>query len=170
MMPEELVSKYESFSLASVVERNRDLYSCCPTIGLLYLLPVVILVWLSIIAGCDYVFIWMKGDDPHFRCPKCRKHYCLNCQTDYHKGKSCIEFREWVYKNSLWYLMNRRSDELFQEHALGKKYKKCPNCNAWTVKIDGCNSMTCSCGNHFCYACGKAEYVGPYAKCLLTYL
>ena len=78
----------------------------------------------------------MKGDDPHFRCPKCRKHYCLNCQTDYHKGKSCIEFREWVYKNSLWYLMNRRSDELFQEHAMGKKYKKCPNCNAWTVRLN----------------------------------
>ena len=34
------------------------------------------------------------------------------------------------------YLMNRRSDELFQEHAMGKKYKKCPNCNAWTVRLN----------------------------------
>jgi len=34
---------------------------------------------------------------------------------------------------------------------------QCPGCRISTVKIDGCNHMTCICGAEFCWGC-KSEY------------
>lgn len=65
--------KLEKYQLLSV---SPDL-KCCPT------------------SGCDYVFSWNIHDDPHFRCEKCQKHFCLVCQVDYHYGMSCVNFQQW---------------------------------------------------------------------------
>lgn len=35
------------------------------------------------------------------------------------------------------------------------KYKMCPKCKFYVERTEGCNHMTCKCGNHFCYKCGK---------------
>eukprot|EP01080_Neovahlkampfia_damariscottae_P007990 gene7990-12455_t len=37
--------------------------------------------------GCDYLF--ENNQDSHFRCNKCRKHYCLNCKCEYHNNMTC---------------------------------------------------------------------------------
>ncbi|KDR78368.1 hypothetical protein GALMADRAFT_95057 [Galerina marginata CBS 339.88] len=34
---------------------------------------------------------------------------------------------------------------------------KCPSCNTPVEKIDGCNHITCTCGQHFCHVCGAGE-------------
>jgi len=38
---------------------------------------------------------------------------------------------------------------------VAKNYKKCPACDAATVKVSGCNHITCRCGAHWCYQCGE---------------
>ena len=33
--------------------------------------------------------------------------------------------------------------------------RECPGCNVTTEKSYGCNHMTCVCGAHWCWECGK---------------
>lgn len=33
--------------------------------------------------------------------------------------------------------------------------KECPGCSALTQKVGGCDHISCPCGAHWCYACGK---------------
>ncbi|KAL6070020.1 Nuclear export mediator factor [Balamuthia mandrillaris] len=138
VLDEDSLDKFERFSLSAMVEKNQDMYSCCPT------------------PGCSYVFVWMKGDDPHFRCEKCRKHYCLSCKTEWHKELSCLQMR----RSAEWALLNMKADALFEELVTGRKYKQCPECRFWVGKSVGCNSMSCRCGTHFCYACGSSSCDG----------
>jgi hypothetical protein len=42
--------------------------------------------------NCSYIFT-LDGQEKHFRCELCRKHHCLNCNTEYHHGKTCITFK-----------------------------------------------------------------------------
>ncbi|CAM1505851.1 Fc.00g114880.m01.CDS01 [Cosmosporella sp. VM-42] len=35
------------------------------------------------------------------------------------------------------------------------KDKECPGCGVVTEKMGGCDHITCPCGTHWCYACGK---------------
>ncbi|KAF0694544.1 Aste57867_14584 [Aphanomyces stellatus] len=36
-----------------------------------------------------------------------------------------------------------------------KGVTKCPACDVPTEKTDGCNHITCTCGQHWCYVCGE---------------
>jgi len=38
---------------------------------------------------------------------------------------------------------------------VAKNFKKCPSCEMATVKVSGCNHITCRCGAHWCYECGE---------------
>ncbi|EGX47446.1 hypothetical protein AOL_s00083g382 [Orbilia oligospora ATCC 24927] len=38
--------------------------------------------------------------------------------------------------------------------------KHCPKCSVLTEKMAGCNHITCPCGQHWCYVCGKASLAG----------
>ena len=42
----------------------------------------------------------------------------------------------------------------------GQKFKQCPKCNFWVEKSEGCDHMSCRCGQMFCYKCG-----GIYRAC-----
>lgn len=43
---------------------------------------------------------------------------------------------------------------LQSDSAIEKLAKCCPKCEAPTVKISGCNHMTCPCDTHWCWQCG----------------
>jgi hypothetical protein len=43
------------------------------------------------------------------------------------------------------------------------KYKKCPKCDVPSWKETGCNHITCRCGCHWCYVCGKG--FGSSSEC-----
>src|SRR5690606_23165254 len=47
-----MIKKFEDYSLQKLTEKESDIFSCCPT------------------PDCGYVFVYMEGDDPHFRCDK----------------------------------------------------------------------------------------------------
>lgn len=42
--------------------------------------------------------------------------------------------------------------------ALAKRegWQRCPECHVMIERTEGCNEMTCECGQIFCYACGEA--------------
>ena len=124
----ELFRKFDHLSINYYIMQHPDEASCCPT------------------PGCDYAFIYEKVDD-HFSCPLCEKEYCLKCKSDWHRGKTCKEYRKG--------LKNKNTDDSFYKFANGKKFKQCPYCKFWVEKNEGCNHIACRCGNHFCYKCGK---------------
>ena len=125
---EDLIQKFEKFSINYYILNHPKDTSCCPSVG------------------CNYVFIYEKGDD-YFQCPLCESEYCLQCKTDWHEGESCEQYRLKKDVNKL--------DSLFKEFVVGSNFKKCPYCNRWVEKNEGCNHISCLCGNHFCYNCGE---------------
>mmetsp|Transcript_7311 Transcript_7311/g.13514 ORF Transcript_7311/g.13514 Transcript_7311/m.13514 type:complete len:378 (+) Transcript_7311:127-1260(+) len=127
----QVYQKFEEYSFNSFVQRHAADMSCCPT------------------PDCKYAFVW-TGESPHFLCPICEKHYCLDCRCEYHDGISCEEHRKLTDVNEL--------DKMFERFVQGVNYKQCPQCRFWVEKVDGCDTMTCNCGFGFCYNCGNSVY------------
>jgi hypothetical protein len=99
-------------------------------------------------AGCNYMCSYDKNEF-HLNCPLCKKSYCLQCKTEWHKGMTCEEYQ--ITKNK------DENDVKFEEYAKGSKLKQCPKCKRWVEKIDGCDHITCTCGTPFCYRCGRIK-------------
>lgn len=115
----DLKEKYQKFSFNKFVEQNNSSTAWCPT------------------AGCPAVFCFDEQLD-NYRCPACKKHYCLRCKCEYHSGMTCAEYR---INNSF-----DRNDEEFLRFVQGSKYKQCPKCKYWVERMDGCSTMSCKCG------------------------
>jgi hypothetical protein len=55
-------------------------------------------------------------------------------------------------------------EELMTLKALRADSQNCPKCHALVVRSAGCNHISCHCGTHFCYKCGKQmDPADPYA-------
>lgn len=64
----------------------------------------------------------------------CSRVHCFRCKVkDYHEGKTCLE------------------NTLSLDHSI----VSCPNCNIALAKGDGCNTVTCVCGNQFSWSVEK---------------
>lgn len=109
--------------------------------------------------NCQYGFEIVNGCNK-FECPKCLKIYCLLCRSKYHKGKTCREFQE-ENKNDV--------EEDFFKFVKSIKMKKCPKCQTWIEKTEGCNHMICACKHEFCYLCGESITKGIHSNCSLIY-
>jgi len=115
------------------VEHNTGDTSWCPT------------------PGCQAVFAFDEALT-NYKCPTCKKHYCLRCKCEMHTGVSCEEYRSMAHLSE--------DDKKFMVLAKGAKYKQCPSCKFWVEKNEGCDHMTCRCKYQFCYVCG-----GKYGAC-----
>jgi hypothetical protein len=80
------------------------------------------------------------------QCPSCFSRICLACDDESHEGMTCQERRD--QKNAS--VQDRLFNEWAEEHG-----KRCPECRSVIEKIDGCNHITCRCGAHICWKCGK---------------
>ncbi|NBX75020.1 MAG: hypothetical protein EBQ92_00490, partial [Proteobacteria bacterium] len=70
------------------------------------------------------------------QCPNQHK-FCIICLGEFHDPSTpCPEFN---------------IDEKLSEI---KDQKRCPTCKIWISRNAGCNSMTCKCGQKFCWNCG----------------
>ena len=123
-----LALKLETISLNHLAENNSEEVTFCPT------------------AGCNYMCFYDKNEY-HLNCPLCKKSYCLKCRTEWHLNKTCQEYQS---EKSV-----KENDIKFEEYVKGNNFKQCPNCKRWVEKTYGCNHITCRCGTHFCYRCGK---------------
>ncbi|KAI1093641.1 hypothetical protein F5B19DRAFT_114487 [Rostrohypoxylon terebratum] len=81
----------------------------------------------------------------HFAvCPQCDALTCLKCKNQCHEG-DCPT-----------------NDGLTKVKDLAKEkgWAECPKCGHIIEKIEGCNSIVCSCGESVCYQCSN-----PMSKC-----
>eukprot|EP01084_Bolivina_argentea_P212028 360510_1 len=61
------------------------------------------------------------------------------------KCEECVELE----------LIEKMKNENNDENYVKQNYPQCPGCKMATVKISGCNHISCNCGTHWCYQCGK---------------
>ena len=132
-----LAAKLENISLNHLAENNPEEITFCPT------------------AGCKYMCSYDKNEF-HLECPICKKSYCLQCKTEWHKNMTCQEYQRSVNKDE--------NDTKFEEYIKGNRLKQCPKCKRWVEKISGCNHIVCSCGTSFCYNCGNIEEINHHCN------
>ena len=70
-------------------------------------------------------------------CPFCHRLFCARCYVPWHPGVECEVFQ------SLNEDERGREDLLVRELASQKKWKRCPRCNFYVERIDGCLHITC---------------------------
>lgn len=104
--------------------------------------------------GCSQIY--RTTTSPHeLQCPSCFSEVCTACHDESHTGMTCVEKR--LSKDL------REQERLFQEWVMESGVKKCPSCQAWVEKMEGCNHMSCKCGTHFCWFClGVFDQFGVY--------
>eukprot|EP00919_Chromeraceae_sp_WS-2016_P014664 GHVR01034423.1.p1 GENE.GHVR01034423.1~~GHVR01034423.1.p1 ORF type:complete len:347 (-),score=54.17 GHVR01034423.1:329-1369(-) len=79
-------------------------------------------------------------------CDTCKHSFCPICSHTPHLPIPCDIVRLWISKsvneadNVQWIFANT---------------KMCPTCKGPIQKNGGCNHMTCKCGAHFCWVCGR---------------
>jgi hypothetical protein len=68
----------------------------------------------------------------------CNITYCRECgKSPYHDNELCKFVDDIQFENP-------------------ELYRKCPGCEIWVEKKEGCDHMQCLCGVHFCYNCRSA--------------
>ncbi|MCO5567971.1 hypothetical protein L7F22_021667 [Adiantum nelumboides] len=83
------------------------------------------------------------------KCPEqsCLKESCVKCREPSHVPLRCEE----VEKPS-----DTRHRNQIEEAMTKSILRQCTSCKAELIKEDGCNKITCRCGQTMCYLCRKA--------------
>ena len=91
---------------------------------------------------CDS-FLQKSVSSKYVKCENGHK-YCFECLKPPHGKKSC----------------DYKIEKEFMKWKKGKRVKRCPRCQMYTEKNEGCNHMTCvSCKYQWCWLCeGKYSY------------
>ncbi|KAG4034259.1 hypothetical protein MFRU_003g02320 [Monilinia fructicola] len=89
-----------------------------------------------------------EGVEPVMICHHCKFKTCVKHKLPWHEGLSCDEFD----------IDDSQIERLEQAEAtarlLAKDSRICPKCQECVMRIDGCDHMSCNCGNAWCYLCG----------------
>ena len=77
--------------------------------------------------------------EPIFRCEACGGRSCVACDSPFHEGEPCAEYKARVRE--------RRRQELESETLIADTTKLCPGkgCHTKIEKRGGCDHMTCEC-------------------------
>ena len=95
---------------------------------------------------CQQIYRHSPNGTRTLQCPSCFSTICSACDEEAHEGMTCQERR--LHKDPA------EQDRLFNVWA-NQHGKQCPECKRMIEKSEGCNHMTCPCGAHFCWQCGK---------------
>jgi hypothetical protein len=76
-------------------------------------------------------------------CMECFKDTCLKCNQVGHPGAECYALGN-VCRSQRQNIEDKMSEAVII---------RCGNCNNTIVKDEGCNKVTCLCGNYICYCC-----------------
>jgi len=94
---------------------------------------------------CDS-FLQKSASTKYVKCENGHK-YCFECLKPPHGKKSC----------------DYKIEKEFMKWKKGKRVKRCPRCQMYTEKNEGCNHMTCvSCKYQWCWLCEGAYTYGHY--------
>ncbi|KAF7760178.1 hypothetical protein Agabi119p4_10854 [Agaricus bisporus var. burnettii] len=104
--------------------------------------------------GCSQVYRATTSPQV-LQCPSCFAEVCTACYNEGHTGMTCAERR--VHKDA------GEQEQLLRQWATKRGVKRCPSCQAWVEKTEGCNHMSCKCGAHFCWIClGVFDEISVY--------
>lgn len=79
-----------------------------------------------------------SDDVAEAECPSCRRLFCARCNVaPWHAGATCTEYRK-LRKGD-----RGIEDTMLLEMAKGEKWKRCPKCEFFVEKRDGCLHITC---------------------------
>ncbi|KAF6760856.1 hypothetical protein DFP72DRAFT_881586 [Ephemerocybe angulata] len=96
---------------------------------------------------CTRIYQCDTGVQFH-QCPSCFSKICSSCNEEAHEGMTCEERR--IQSDPA------EQERLNNEWATTNNVKRCPACSVMTEKTEGCNHMTCRCGEHWCWICRMA--------------
>jgi len=101
-------------------------------------------------------------------CERCEYNFCGFCSSAYHPGVDCpvsdsrlqkrveaLENRPQTQNQKAQMELARLRAELLSAAEIAATSRTCPRCGMGVFKTGGCNHMTCSCGCHFCWTCGR---------------
>ncbi|EHK26900.1 uncharacterized protein TRIVIDRAFT_85604 [Trichoderma virens Gv29-8] len=88
--------------------------------------------------GGSWIYAWCK------ECGFARKYVERVCAAG-----APAELVDWVCEECTPYLTVKQ-----------RRIRRCPGCGVATEKTYGCDHITCPCGTHWCYACGKESDEG----------
>ncbi|KAF0687753.1 Aste57867_20537 [Aphanomyces stellatus] len=94
---------------------------------------------------------------PQRTCPMCGVDMCTACNSVWHDGIDCAAYQRQVAAAA--------DARLVQDAIQLYLWQRCPKCNVIVERVSGCAHMTCRCGQHFCYKCGKACGADHYSCC-----
>ncbi|KAJ7273089.1 hypothetical protein C8J57DRAFT_265998 [Mycena rebaudengoi] len=80
-------------------------------------------------------------------CPSCFLSICCACDEEAHEGMTCEERKLHHDPGE----QERRNDAWARQNGV----KRCPACSVWIERTEGCNHMSCRCGAHMCWVCGR---------------
>ena len=98
--------------------------------------------------ACNYAVIIPDSQDKVFTCgnPDCGKQTCRLCGEESHIPLSCDEIEKDDEVKARTKVENAMTEAMLRE---------CPSCKKKFFKEEGCNKMTCTCGQTMCYLCRK---------------
>lgn len=126
----ELAEKFDRFLVESYVDDNKRVKWCPST------------------PHCGNA-IRREDDGGEVEC-SCGHQFCFSCLSESHSPCSCLMWKLWKKKCE---------DESETLNWITVHTRMCPKCSKAVQKSDGCNLMTCICGQHFCWLCGGATGV-----------
>ncbi|GJM98798.1 hypothetical protein PR202_ga15837 [Eleusine coracana subsp. coracana] len=99
------------------------------------------------------------------KCPHCSRLFCAQCKVAWHDGVTCAEFQR------LGNDERGKDDLLLRKVAKNKKWQRCPKCQMYVERVDGCVYIVCRCRYCFCYLCGSPMTKGDHrcSKCKRTW-
>ncbi|KAG7559012.1 Zinc finger RING-type [Arabidopsis thaliana x Arabidopsis arenosa] len=125
----ELAEKFDRFLVESYVEDN-NMVKWCPSTP-----------------HCGNAIRKIKDNsDDEVEC-SCGLQFCFSCLSESHSPCSCLMWKLWKKKCV---------DESDTVNWMTVNTRLCPKCSKPIQKRDGCNHMTCKCGQFFCWLCGQA--------------
>jgi len=128
LMDQDYQEKYVSYSLREYILNHPEEVACCPTLD------------------CPFAFL-ATDHETEFKCPSCKKEYCMNCRMEFHEGITC--------KDYISTLSKEEKAKRAQRDESTKQFKQCCQCKSWIPKKKGINTLTCTCGVEYCFNCGR---------------
>ncbi|XP_044970994.1 uncharacterized protein LOC123431233 isoform X2 [Hordeum vulgare subsp. vulgare] len=82
-------------------------------------------------------------------CPHCHRLFCARCAVPWHGGITCNEFQKLGQDE-------RGPEDFLLRSLVGREgWQRCPKCQMYVEKSEGCNYIKCRCGYSFCYRCAS---------------
>ncbi|KAF5955402.1 hypothetical protein HYC85_008258 [Camellia sinensis] len=119
IIPKEVIVQWDEFLCKSMIPKSQIIY--CP------------------FRDCSAMLVNDSGEIiEEINCPACKRSICARCRVPWHVEFTCKEFMRLGGKK------RGKENMLVEELAKKKSWRKCPECEIYVEKTEGCSHITCS--------------------------